>query len=390
MKRKKKLTLLWREFNSLELGKDVMLIPYYLGKSLNYDVEICMNYTDEQANEVAKYIKRTDATIVKKTIGYTPYRRISAYFKYLLVNARKTDLLMCFHWRVETYFCILLYKLLNPKGKIYIKLDTDSGNEFDTNRHKGIKRWFLHKLYSVCIRRVNCFSCETSKVYDTICQNKEFGDIIKKKLVLMPNGFDEELLQSFNIKERSFAEKENLIITVGRIGTEQKNTEMLLNALQGLDLKDWKVCLIGPIEPKFQKTIDKFYQQHPEKHNQVQFVGSISDKLQLWEWYNRAKVFVLTSNYESYGIVLTEAKRFNNYIISTPVGAAYDIIGNETNGSIIAPSNFNELSETLQSIINEKVILNNNSITTELTWENIIKNISTFITTNQNPLHISI
>ena len=285
---------------------------------------------------------------------------------------------MCFHWRIETYFSILFYKFLNPKGKIYIKLDTDSGNEFDTTRYIGIKRWLLHKLYSACIHRVNCFSCETFKVYDTICQNTEFGDILKKKLVLMPNGFDEELLQSYNIKERSFEEKENLIITVGRIGTEQKNTKMLLNALQGLDLKDWKVCIIGPIEPNFQETIDKFFQQNPNKQNQVEFIGSISDKQQLWEWYNRAKMFVLTSNYESYGIVLTEAKRFNNYIISTPVGAAYDIIGNEANGSIIALSNIKELSKILQSIINEKVILNTNSLTTELAWESIVNNIKMF------------
>lgn len=382
MERRKRLTLLWREFNSLELGKDVMLVPYYLGKSLKFDVEICMNYADEQLDEITKYIQRTGVTIVRKPIGYTHFRRISAYFKYLLSNARKTDLLMCFHWRIETYFSVLFYKFLNPKGKIYIKLDTDSGNEFDTTRYKGIKRWILHKLYSACIHRVNCFSCETSKVYDTICQNTEFGDILKKKLVLMPNGFDEELLQSFNIKERSFEEKENLIITVGRIGTEQKNTEMLLNALQGLDLKDWKVCIIGPIEPNFQETIDKFYQQNPEKHNQIQFIGSINDKRELWEWYNRAKVFVLTSNYESYGIVLTEAKRLNNYIISTPVGAAEDIIGNEAYGSIIALSNFKELSKILQSIINEKKSFNNNSITTELTWKNIIKNISTFINAN--------
>ena len=121
MERRKRFTLLWREFNSLELGKDVMLVPYYLGKSLNYDVEICMNYADEQLDEITKYIQRTGVTIVRKPIGYTHFRRISAYFKYLLSNARKTDLLMCFHWRIETYFSILFYKFLNPKGKIYIK-----------------------------------------------------------------------------------------------------------------------------------------------------------------------------------------------------------------------------------------------------------------------------
>lgn len=381
MERRKRLTLLWREFNSLELGKDVMLVPYYLGKSLNYDVEICMNYADEQLDEVSKYIQRTGATIIRKPIGYTHFRRISAYFKYLLSNARKTDLLMCFHWRIETYFSILFYKFLNPKGKLYIKLDTDSGNEFDTTRYIGIKRWLLHKLYSACIHRVNCFSCETSKVYDTICQNTDFGDILKKKLVLMPNGFDEELLQSFNIKERSFEEKENLIITVGRIGTEQKNTEMLLNALQGLNLKDWKVCIIGPIEPNFQETIDKFYQQNTEKQNQVQFIGSINDKRELWEWYNRAKIFVLTSRWEGSPIVLPEAKHFNNYIISTPFSAAIDAIKYDNFGSIIDFSDYKHLSKILQSIINDNNILNNiqSSKYFKQTWDNVIKDVSSML-----------
>jgi len=378
MEKRKKLTLLWREFNSLELGKDVMLVPYYLGKSLNYDVEICMNYSDEQADEIAKYIQRTGAIIVRKPIGYTHFRRISAYFKHLISNARKTDLLMCFHWRTETYFCILFYKLLNPKGKIYIKLDTDSGEEFDTNRHKGIKRWLLHKLYRACIRQINCFSCETSTAYNTICPNKEFGTILKSKLILMPNGFDEELFQSLDIKERSFEEKENLIITVGRIGTEQKNTEMLLNALQNLDLKDWKVCLIGPIEPEFHQTINRFYQENPQKQNQVLFIGNINDKKQLWEWYNRAKVFVLTSNWESYGIVLTEAKRFSNYIISTPVGAATDIIEEERYGSIINQNDITNLSILLQDIINGDKNINeySNKNKNEMYYSEIIKWIS--------------
>ena len=74
MERRKKLTLLWREFNSLELGKDVMLVPYYLGKSLKYDVEICMNYTDEQLDEITKYILRTGVTIARKPRGYIHFR----------------------------------------------------------------------------------------------------------------------------------------------------------------------------------------------------------------------------------------------------------------------------------------------------------------------------
>lgn len=43
--RKKRLTLLWRKLNSLEFGKDVVLVPYYLGQALDYDVEICCGYS---------------------------------------------------------------------------------------------------------------------------------------------------------------------------------------------------------------------------------------------------------------------------------------------------------------------------------------------------------
>ena len=85
-----------------------------------------------------------------------------------------------------------------------------------------------------------------------------------RKLVLLPNAFDEEALQGLNIKERSFEVKENLIITVGRIGTSQKNTEMLLNAVKQIEWNDWKLCLIGTIEPDFQSTITRFFAEYPQ------------------------------------------------------------------------------------------------------------------------------
>lgn len=381
MKRRKKLCLLWRELNSLELGKDVMLVPYYLGKSLNYDIEICMNFTDEQRDLVTQYIERTGVQIKRKAIGFTPFKRISAYFQYLLKNARKTDLLMCFHWRTETYFSILLYKLLNPKGRVYIKLDTDSGNEFNILRHKGLKRLFIHTLYSVCIHHTDCLSCETSHVFETICNNKNFGDILKNKLILMPNGFDEELLETLNIKEYSYTDKENLIITVGRIGSEQKNSEMFLNALANIDLKDWKVCFIGPISPPFKTTIENFFYAHPEKQKQVTFIGSIDDKKILWQWYNRAKVFVLTSRWESFGIVLTEAKRFNNYILSTPVGTAPDIIIDKKNGRIIKNDDYLTLSSIIQEIITNGI--NKDDLPqispSLLSWNTLVKKITKII-----------
>lgn len=41
-------------------------------------------------------------------------------------------------------------------------------------------------------------------------------------MVYLPNGFDEALLESLHIKEKSYAEKENIMLTVGRLGTPPK------------------------------------------------------------------------------------------------------------------------------------------------------------------------
>ena len=173
-----------------------------------------------------------------------------------------------------------------------------------------------------------------------------------QKLVLLPNAFDEEAFAASGVSERKFQQKENLIITVGRLGTHQKNTEMILDALGCMELKEWKFVLIGPVENQFRQAIERFYQKYPEKKEQVVFAGKIESKKELWEWYNRAKVFVCTSRWESYGIVLNEAKRFRNYIISTNVGGAGDLIGQEKYGSFVKQEDSADLNRLLSLIVN--------------------------------------
>lgn len=48
--------------------------------------------------------------------------------------------------------------------------------------------------------------------------------------------------------------------------------------------------------------------------------GNIEDKNLLYDYYNKAKVFLFTSRRESFGIVLVEALRFGDCIITADVG----------------------------------------------------------------------
>lgn len=352
--RKKNLTLIWRRANPMELGKDVVLLPYNLGQALGYHTEILCGYPDwlegcirAEENKGLKFVRRW--------ITYNPFQRILVYLKYLFQHSSNIDLLMCFHWRFETFIVVLLYKYFNKRGRIYIKLDTSTGIEWDLSYRNCIGKRLRRWIYTICTKKVDVFSCETSFGYYNLCNNRDFGALLKPKLVMLPNAFDESRLKKLGIKERFYSQKENLMITVGRLGTCQKNTEMQLKALGDMDIKGWKFCFIGPIEESFQEIINDFFYQHPEKKDCVEFVGAQYDKKVLWEYYNKAKVFVCTSRWESSGIVLNEAKRFRNFIVSTRVGEAEDLIEYGRYGIFINQEDDMELRSVLDLIVNKKL-----------------------------------
>ena len=210
-------------------------------------------------------------------------------------------------------------------------------------------------LYGISRNTVDVVSCETKIAYDKLKASKFSRYGAYDKLVIMPNGFDEDLLKSYSISEKEFIEKDNIMITVGRLGTSPKNTGMLLKALSKVDLRDWKFYLIGPIDDSFKCKIDAFFEKYPEKRDNVVFTGPIYDKEKLWCYYNKSKVFTFTSEWESFGLVLVEAKRFRNYILTTPVGASYDVLENGRYGEIVMSNDDGMLANKIQDIIDGKI-----------------------------------
>ncbi len=84
-------------------------------------------------------------------------------------------------------------------------------------------------------------------------------------------------------------------------------------------------------------------------------MGPIFDKKELWSYYNRAKVFVLTSRWEGSPLIFPEAKRFRNYLVSTNVGGAYDVIEKDKYGTLIPQEDDCTLSEVLNGIVNGEI-----------------------------------
>ena len=171
---------------------------------------------------------------------------------------------------------------------------------------------------------------------------------------------DDEKFQEYGIKRRSWEEKENIMVCIGRIGCHQKNTEMLLDALEKVDLKDWKIYMIGPITSSFdlnesgdfQKNIDGFFNRNPQYKEKLIFTGMIYDQKEVFEYYNRAKILLSTSRHEGFANVYSQAAAMGCYIVSTDVGGADVASNNWQFGTLVKQESSVILAEILSRIIN--------------------------------------
>jgi glycosyltransferase involved in cell wall biosynthesis len=385
----KNLTLIFSHFEKDHFGKDVFLVPYYLGKKLKCDVDIV--YQKTKTNKLFdRTYKKVHFIPIKNIFFIEKLRPISFFLSslfYLLFNANKISVLMTFHFRFTSAFLCFVYKNINHEGKFYLKVDGGEDIEDIQNNISWIKR----HIYKRFLSRIDYISIETIAAYNLWNNSEIFNIDISGKLFLVQNGFDEDLLEELRFPVLPFYKKDNIFITVGRLGAYQKNTEMFLKAIENIhDFRNWKFYFIGPIENEefdFQMKIDNFFDKNPHLKEHVIFTGPIYNKKQLWEYYNRAKVFVLTSRWEGYATVFSEAYRFDNYIISTDVGGARETIrGSVNNGIFIEQENSDQLKYILEDIIMndnyfEKKYSKENS---DNSWELCLSSLVEFIKNESN------
>lgn len=390
---KKRFVTLFGYAENVELVKMTGMIPFKMYQKYGYISSIVVYRTNEKFTyhkDVVKGLRLIKIKDEGRKFGFDV-----GLLKFLIKHAKNIDVLHRFHYSLQTLIYVIIYKILNPRGIAYITLDNDLGSlkEFPKSLLLKHPKNFIRNIiaYNIIeplfLKLVDIMSSETSigtEILKGIYRN--YSD----KFYYQPYGIDEYFIKQEGIRVKNFDEKENIILTSARVGVPQKNHEMLLRAIEMLNLRDWKVIIAGKIVNKeFENFVEEFFSKNPHLREKIIFTGHITDRNALYDLYNRSKIFVMTSNFESFGIVMVEAGYFKNYLLTTDVISAKDITDNGRCGDVVPIGDVRLFAEKLQfaldnpDYVKEKAERLHKHVIENFLWDKIIDKLYEKITNIQ-------
>ena len=324
----------YRKWSNTELMKDKGLTGYLLAQVCGIlpTMYFCTNsdeypYLKDLPNLALLFNNSENAVAAKKD-----------YYDHLNENYKKMDVLILHGMYRQTLEFLAAYRKLRPDGIVYCGLDLNKYwmKQFDW------KNPLIQNFANQC--DIIATSCTSMR--DALNLNPDANFPCR----YLPNGF----YNPANIPVVADSNtKENIILTVGRIGTEQKNNEEILIAFAAVSeaLKDWKLRLIGPIESEFEDVINEHFKSRPDLKSRITFTGPITNKNELYNEYAKAKVFALTSIYEGGSPnVYAEALFHGCMFVTSDIDAASDITSDGSLGVSYKTGDFEALANALVKI----------------------------------------
>jgi len=329
-------------FDNVHILKDNGLIPYYLAQGYHVEPWIATYNRVEKMTYNQKYLKGMLKFLTLGHSGTVPpsaQQVIRDGQLFLHAYAEKIDILYLFGLDIYNFIWINTYKKYNQHGRVYLKVDG--------SRH-NVRMKFTHQEKAV-LASVDLISIESKEIWEKM---KMFWPV---PVAYIPNGF-------FSVhpmdKLTAWQEKENVILTVGRLGTRQKATEVLLQAF-ALAVNhiphNWNLKLVGPVPAELEEYLQAFFTRFSTLRNRIIVTGNVSERADLEDIYDNAKIFCLSSRWEGFPLVFPDALRAGCYIISTNVASAYDITCDGRFGSMIPIDDMAGLAFSIVNAVNNEL-----------------------------------
>jgi L-malate glycosyltransferase len=375
------------------LVKDVGMIPYIMQKDYNYESYMICYHNDEYPyleTEVAGlkmiFLKHNIPLLdkVAKSIkGKSTYHdklilliTLIDSLIFLLKFGRKIDVLQFYHLKLETILVGFIYRIINQKGILHLKLDISIAS---SQKEAGFSlRYFIFDLVHFDI-----ISAESEKVYAFLKASFPFFKNCRDRIYYLPDGIDLRRISSI---KRPFERKRNVILHAGRIGSSQKGSELALKAFSEIceEFPDWELLLTGSIENQFCNFMNDFLSERPLAAKRISYVGFV-ERDELYRLYSEAKILLAPSRWESFGLVVAEAGAFGDILIGSDIPPFQDMTDGGKLGYLCPVDNLGCLTERLRYLLSHEEELKVRSdqisefIKNNFDWKIICGNLDTMI-----------
>ncbi|ELP5183050.1 glycosyltransferase family 4 protein [Clostridium perfringens] len=248
------------------------------------------------------------------------------------LNSKNYDVII----GVEGIFSILLAIISNDLSAKTIGWQHNSFDAYFKTKKKY--HWKQDKLFEYYLKNLNEYVVLTD--YDKKVIDKKFK--INSKRIYNPLSFNSSKKSKLNNKT---------ILFVGRLVEEQKGLDLLIKAFNIVanKNKEWSLKIVGdgPDKKKLIKMINEY---------------NLNDRVLLEEFtknikehYLNSTIFVSSSRWEGFGLVLTEAMECGLPVVSFENSGPKEIINkNNINGILVKKEDFESLAEKIINLIENK------------------------------------
>ena len=279
-------------------------------------------------------------------------------------------LLKRYRYRSKRVFKSIFLEKLSKLGKIDLIIDFDGGLKSVLNNLKAEKKiiWIhssIRKHKQDNKSKISRYGEELKKYDKIIAICKEMNEEIKElypflsseiEYIYNPLDCNNIIEQgNENIEKMTSYEKElierDYFLAVSRLDTVPKDFETLIEGysiLKNKGIKE-KLYIIG--EGNGRVKIEKMI----EEKNLGEDVILLGEKKNPYVWMKHSKLFIHSSKYEGFGVVLLEALMLDKFVISSncPTGPT-EILTNPKAGELFDVGDANQLAEKVLKVLYDK------------------------------------
>lgn len=211
----------------------------------------------------------------------------------------------------------------------------------------------------------------TDDYKDLVCDKYKLS---RDRVAVVDNGSSHQIMD----QPKFFSEAKARLLFVGRLAI-QKNVPLLLQAVAAYRDKygkDFQLTIVGDgdLRPQIESEIRRL-----ELGSHVDLVGPRYGAA-LESTYEQSDLLLLTSVFESFGLVLVEGMAKALPIVSVQIPAVRNVVLDEVNG-LLVDSTPAALADAINRLLSDrdlyaKVSINNLSSARRYTWESVVSKIS--------------